>query len=39
MIPKKLTPLHAEQIKMPRLLLILSQSDYLIQVVDTNSYT
>ena len=31
-------PCHAEYIKMPRPLLIFCQSDYLIQVVDTNSY-
>ena len=28
---------HAQKIKMPRPLLIFSQSDYLIQIVDTNS--
>ena len=32
-------PCHAESIKMPRPLLIFSQSDYLIQVVDINSHT
>ena len=32
-------PCHAEKIKMPCPLLIFSQSDYLIQVVDTNSHT
>ena len=30
---------HAELIKMLRPLLIFSQSDYLIQVVDANSHT
>ena len=30
---------HAEKIKMPYLLPIISQSDYLIQVVDINSHT
>ena len=34
-----LDPCNAEYIKMPRQLLIFSQSDDLIQVVDTNSYT
>ena len=29
------TQLHAEKIKMPRPFLIVSQPDYLIQVVDT----
>ena len=29
---------HAEYIKLSRPLLIFSQSDYLIQIVDTNSY-
>ena len=33
-----LYPCHAEKIKMPRPLLISSQSDYLIQVFDTNSH-
>ena len=32
-------PCHAEYIKTPHPLLIFSQSDYLIQVVDTNSHT
>ena len=32
-------PCHAEQIKMPHLLLIFSQSSHLIQVVDTNSHS
>ena len=30
---------HAEYIKMTRPFLIVSQSDYLIQIVDTNSHT
>ena len=34
-----LNPCHAESIKMPRNLIIFSQSDYLIPVVDTNSHT
>ena len=33
------SPWHAEKIKMPRLLLIFSQSNYLIQVVDINSHS
>ena len=32
-------PCHAELIKMPRQLLIFSQSDYLIQIVDINLHT
>ena len=35
---KHLNPCHAEQIKMPHPLLIFSQSEYLIHVVDTNSH-
>ena len=35
---KNLNPCHAEWIKMPRPLLIFSLSDYLIQVVDSNSH-
>ena len=35
----KINPCHAELIQMQRSLLIFSQSDYLIQTVDTNSYT
>ena len=34
-----INPCPAEQIKMPRLLLIFSQSDYLIQIVAINSHT
>ena len=34
---KKINPCHPEKIKMPCPLLIFSQSDYLIQVVQTNS--
>ena len=34
-----LNPCHAEYIKMSHPLLIISQSEYLIQVVDTNSHT
>ena len=30
---------RAEYTKMPRPLLIFSQSDYLVQIVDTNSHT
>ena len=36
--PSILNPCHAEYIKMPRPLLIASQSDYLIQVFDRNSH-
>ena len=36
---KNINPCHAELTKMPRPLLIFSQSDYLIQVVHTNSPT
>ena len=32
-------PCHAEEIKMPLPFLIVSQSDYLIQIIDINSYT
>ena len=32
-----INPCHAEYIRMPRPLLIFSQSDWLIQVVDINS--
>ena len=32
-----LNPFHAEKIKMPRPLIILSQSDSFIQIVDINS--
>ena len=32
------SPCHAERIKMPRPLLISSQSNYLIQVFDRNSH-
>ena len=35
---ENINPCHAELIKMPCPLLIFSQSDYLIQVVDTNSH-
>ena len=34
-----INPCHAEYIKMPHPLLIFSQSDYLIQIVYTNSHT
>ena len=34
-----LNPCHAEYIKMPHPLLIFSQSDYLVQTVNTNSHT
>ena len=36
---KHINPCHVEQIKMPHPLLVLSQSDYLVKVVDTNSNT
>ena len=32
-------PCRAEQNKMPGLLLIVSQSDYLIHIIDINSHT
>ena len=35
----KLNPYHAELIKLPHPLLLVSQSDYLIQAADTNSRT
>ena len=38
-ISKLLNPCHAEYIKMPCPLLIFSQSDNLIQAVDTKSHT
>ena len=34
-----LKPCHPELMKMPHPFLIFSQSDYLIQIVDINSYT
>ena len=34
-----LNPCHAEYIKMPHPFLLVSQSDYLIQIVDINSHT
>ena len=34
-----INPCHAEYYKMLHPLLTVSQSDYMIQVVDTNSYT
>ena len=36
---KIINPCHTDWIKMPRPLLIVSQSDYLIQIVHTNSHT
>ena len=38
-INQSINPCHAESIKGPRPLQVLGQSDYLIQVVDTNSHT
>ena len=35
----RLNPCHAEYFKMPRPILTVRQSDYMIQVVNTNSYT